>query len=400
MSQTAAEERHATWLELFFDLVIVAAVAQLAHLLHAEPDGRRLLIFAVLYYAMWSVWTGFTLYANVAATQTRLVTMLAAMFGIAVMAASVPQLAEHDRPQPFIIAYVACRMLAIASWKRENEVMTEWPGVHQALGLIPWIASLGFGTPARYWLWALGIVFDVGFSLLASRSPERLLAAERRDYERDQRRWTTRLVRRFAPWHEADPAPQAAAADRPHLGERLGLFVIIVLGEAVAQLVNSAAGVAHWSYEIWALGLIGFGLLVALWWLTLQYGSAAVPLSGALSRALRLTMPAHYLTTAAIVAIAAGLGGLAGESEHAGASIRWVLCGGAAMYYLVAGPIGFSGAARRWTLGWALPAAAGAVLLGAFGGHLAAWVLVGGLLMLALWQVGYRRLARIPVEAA
>ncbi|MGI5238040.1 low temperature requirement protein A [Dactylosporangium sp. CA-139066] len=30
----AAEERHATWLELFFDLVIVAAVAQLAHLLH------------------------------------------------------------------------------------------------------------------------------------------------------------------------------------------------------------------------------------------------------------------------------------------------------------------------------------------------------------------------------
>lgn len=395
MSQTAVEERHATWLELFFDLVIVASVAQLAHLLHAEPDGQRLLIFAVLYYAMWSVWTGFTLYANVAATRTRLVTMLAAMFGIAVMAASVPQLAEHDRPQPFIIAYVACRMLAIASWKRENEVMTEWPGVHQALGLIPWVASLGFDAPARYWLWALGIVFDVGFSLLGSRSPERLLAAERRDYERDQRRWTTRLVRRFAPWHEADTEPQAAAADRPHLVERLGLFVIIVLGEAVAQLVDSAAEVEHWSYQNWLLGLIGFGLLVALWWLTLN----AVPLSGAM-RALRLTMPAHYLTTAAIVAIAAGLGGLAGETEHAGAGIRWVLCGGAAVYFLVAGPLGASGAPLRWTVGWALPCAAGAVLLGALGAHLVAWALVGGLLLLALWQVAYRRVAGIPAQVA
>ncbi|GAA2850615.1 hypothetical protein Acy02nite_33940 [Actinoplanes cyaneus] len=395
MSVTAAEERHATWLELFFDLVIVAAVAQLAHLLHTEPDGRLLLIFAVLYYAMWSVWTGFTLYANVAATRTRLLTMLAAMFGIAVMAASVPQLAEHDRPQPFIVAYLACRMLAIASWKRENEVMTEWPGVHQALGLIPWIASLGFDAPARYWLWALGIFFDVGFSLLASRSPERLLAAERRDYERDQRRWTTRLVRRFAPWHETDPAPQAAAADRPHLVERLGLFVIIVLGEAVAQLVNAAAGVDEWSYPMWLLGVIGFGLLVALWWLTLN----AAPASEAL-RALRLTMPVHYLTTAAIVAIAAGLGGLAGESAHAGSAIRWVLCGGAAVYFLVAGPIGLSGAALRWTLGWALPSAAGAILLGAFGAHLAAWLLAGGLLVLALWQVGHRRLARLPAEPA
>lgn len=395
MSQTAVEERHATWLELFFDLVIVAAVAQLAHLLHAEPDARLLMIFAVLYYAMWSVWTGFTLYANVAATRTRLLTMLAAMFGIAVMAASVPQLAEHGHPQPFIIAYVACRMLAIASWKRENEVMTEWPGVHQALGLIPWVASLGFDAPARYWLWGLGIVFDIGFSLLGSRAPERLLAAERRDYERDQRRWTTKLIRRVAPWHEADPAPHSVATDRPHLVERLGLFVIIVLGEAVAQLVNAAAGVEQWSYQIWSLGLIGFGLLVALWWLTLN----AAPASEAL-RALRLTMPVHYLTTAAIVAIAAGLGGMAGEPEHADASIRWVLCGGAAVYFLVAGPVGFSAEARRWTLGWALPSAAGAVLLGAFGAHLEAYALVGGVLILALWQVAHRRLAGIPAATA
>ncbi|AEV83602.1 hypothetical protein ACWT_2839 [Actinoplanes sp. SE50] len=406
MSHATTEERHATWLELFFDLVIVAAVAQLAHLLHTGPDGRQLLIFAVLYYAMWSVWTGFTLYANVAATGTHLLTMLSAMFGIAVMAASVPQLAEHDRPQPFIIAYVACRMLAVASWKRSNEVMTEWPGVHQAIGLVPWVASLGFEEPARYWLWVLGIVVDLGFTLRASGSPDRVLAEQISDYERDQRRWTTRLVRRIAPWHEADPVPSAAAADRPHLGERLGLFVIIVLGEAVAQLVNEAAGTEQWSYEMWILVLVGFGLLVALWWLTLQYGSAAAPVAGAWSRALRLTMPVHYLTTAAIVAIAAGLGGMAaaGDGAHGGSAGRWLLCGGAAVYFLVGGPLGVTRAAGRWTAGWALPSAAGAALLGVLGAHLPAWSLVAGLLLLALWQIGYRRLTTpvtpVATEAA
>ncbi|BCJ47018.1 hypothetical protein GCM10010168_34620 [Actinoplanes ianthinogenes] len=393
MSESAAEERHATWLELFFDLVIVAAVAQLAHLLH-EPDAQRLLIFGILYYAMWSVWTGFTLYANVAATRIRLVTMLGAMFGIAVMAASVTPLVEDDRPQRFIIAYVACRMLAIASWKKSSEVMTEWPGVHQAVGLIPWVASLGFEAPVRYWLWLAGILFDLGYTILASRHPDRLLAEEREERDRRQRRWTARLSRRFGTTVTPPvlPEPHAVTADRPHLGERLGLFVIIVLGEAVAQLVNEAAGVTLWSYETWLLVLTGFGLLVALWWLTLQYGSAAAPVSGAWIRALRATMPVHYLTTAAIVAIAAGLGGLAGEAEHADPAVRWVMCGGAAVYFLVAGPLGISGAALRWTLGWALPPAAGAVLLGAFGAHLPVWVLVTGLLLLALWQVGYRRI--------
>jgi low temperature requirement protein LtrA len=395
MSEPAAEERHATWLELFFDLVIVAAVAQLAHLLR-EPDAERLLIFAILYYAMWSVWTGFTLYANVAATRIRLLTMLGAMFGIAVMAASVTPLVDNDHPQRFIIAYVTCRMLAIASWKRSAEVMTEWPGVHQAVGLIPWVASLGFESPVRQWLWLAGILFDLGYTLVVSRHPDRLLAEERREHERDQRRWAARLARRFGPGTPPPvvPAePHAAVTDRPHLGERLGLFVIIVLGEAVAQLVNEASGLVRWSYEIWFLVLTGFGLLVALWWLTLQYGSAAAPVSGSWRRALRLTMPVHYLTTAAIVAIAAGLGSLASEAEQAGAAVRWVLCGGAAVYFLVAGPFGVSGAARRWTLGWALPPAAGAVLLGVFGGHLPVWALVAGLLVLALWQVGYRRLA-------
>lgn len=38
-SAPAEGERHASWLELFFDLTAVAGVAQLAHLLHGSPGG-------------------------------------------------------------------------------------------------------------------------------------------------------------------------------------------------------------------------------------------------------------------------------------------------------------------------------------------------------------------------
>ncbi|MFG1604966.1 low temperature requirement protein A [Actinoplanes sp. NPDC049265] len=41
MPSPAVEERHATWLELFFDLVIVVAVARLAELLHEAPAGTN-----------------------------------------------------------------------------------------------------------------------------------------------------------------------------------------------------------------------------------------------------------------------------------------------------------------------------------------------------------------------
>jgi low temperature requirement protein LtrA len=57
-------ERHATWLELFFDLVFVVAVAQLADGLAEHHDGRGMLEFLALFVPVWWAWAGFTFYAN------------------------------------------------------------------------------------------------------------------------------------------------------------------------------------------------------------------------------------------------------------------------------------------------------------------------------------------------
>ncbi len=91
---TSEENRHASWLELFFDLVAVAGVAQIAHLLHGVPDLSDLGLYALLFLAFWTAWICFTLYANVAYENTHVRTVLAAMFGMAVMAAAVPGVHE------------------------------------------------------------------------------------------------------------------------------------------------------------------------------------------------------------------------------------------------------------------------------------------------------------------
>ncbi|MFI6144089.1 hypothetical protein [Streptomyces sp. NPDC051109] len=49
-----------------------------------------------------------------------------------------------------------------------------------------------------------------------------------------------RYARKAARRLRASPKPVAAPMDAPHLGERLGLFQLIVLGEAVAQVVAAA----------------------------------------------------------------------------------------------------------------------------------------------------------------
>ncbi|GAA1023659.1 hypothetical protein Aple_090480 [Acrocarpospora pleiomorpha] len=391
MAEQEVPERHASWLELFFDLIIVVAVAQLAHVLHPSPGHPIGLadagLFIVLYYAVWSVWTSFTLYANVAGERTRRQSMLIAMFGIAVMAAAIPE-AAGDRARAFAIAYVACRVLATRTWSRTGTFLGAWPAAQYGTGLLPWLISIWVPAPGRYWLWGLGTAADILISYLQSRHPEQRLAGLRDEAHRRRERayLRGRVPRRIV-------LPAGARLNVPHLGERLGLFVIIVLGEAVMQVVV-AAGEISWTPAFSVAALAGFGLLVCLWWLTLEYGAAAVPGFGGLRA--RITLPAHFAMTAGVAATAAGLGALAEHADgHLAAAVRWTLCGGMTAYFLTSAVLGAAARAPlRWLLGWALPAVLVPVLLAVFGGGLAAWWIVVGLLAVAYWQVSYPAVMR------
>ncbi|MBO2446665.1 low temperature requirement protein A [Actinomadura barringtoniae] len=400
-------ERHASWLELFFDLVVVVAVAQLAHRLHEHPTAKTVAICALLYYAVWSVWTSFTIYTNVVADRARTRSLMRGMFGIAVMAAAIPH-ADGDRGVWFVAAYLSCRLIASGVLQRTGQVVTSWPVGQAGAGAVPWIISIWADPPVRFWLWGLGIALDLFFAIMGSRNPDRLLeeVQERQDRQDERRRGVE--MRRQA-GHEPSGTGRARLGaalkiravplHTEHLWERLGLFVIIVLGESVAQVVDSAAE-SDWKVPLAVTAIGGFVLLICLWWLILQNGLGALPDLGHMEA--RLAMPSHYAITAGITAMSAGLGAVAAHPDHAPPmGIRWVLCGGVALY-LATGLVGglLLKASWRWMLGWAVPSTLVALAVGVWGGELhGSWIV---LIMLAVvaWQVAYRPISRRYAFAA
>jgi low temperature requirement protein LtrA len=356
-------ERHASWLELFFDLVVVVAVAQLAHLLlgheGAATTAHDVIEFVVLYLAIWLLWVSFTLYANVAGESTRRRSMIVGMAGIAVMAAAISE-ATGDRGTVFAIAYVVTRVAGMRTWESTGKILLSWPAAQRGAGLIPWIASLWVGQPAQFRLWTVGVAIDLWFSIAGDRDPERLRQRISRVAERQEQRTRRRGAAQGRRFRLTFTEP-----DLPHLGERLGLFVIIVLGEAIAQIVSTAAGI-DWTWQNTVPSAAGFVLVIGMWRLSFEYGFGN---SGALPPTVFL--PVHFATVASITAVAAGIGITAAHpADHLPAVARGILCAGLAVFLLATAVLRKS--LHGWPIqllllvlpvgpavfGWAMPAAA------------------------------------------
>ena len=66
MSEPEVEGKRVSWAELFFDLVFVFAITQLAALLHQDHGWRGIGATVVLFLPIYWVWVGTTMQANLA----------------------------------------------------------------------------------------------------------------------------------------------------------------------------------------------------------------------------------------------------------------------------------------------------------------------------------------------
>ena len=113
-------ERHATWLELFFDLVFVVAVNQLAVKLAKDTSPAGFARFGGLFVpALWA-WVGFTFYANRFDTDDALYRLMkmAAMLGIVALAINVPHGTTSHGSVGFAISFVGVRAVLLAMYAR------------------------------------------------------------------------------------------------------------------------------------------------------------------------------------------------------------------------------------------------------------------------------------------
>lgn len=383
-----------SWLELFFDLVVVAAVSVLAEGLHEDLTAHGLALTVVVYVAIWSSWTLAVFYANVAQEKTRLRTMTSVMFLVAVMTVSAP-LHDSSRANLFAAAYIVLRLGLARSSLETGRLLLGFPGLQQSGAILPWVVSLWLDAPGKYWAWAIGAAIDLVLTVVrAEDMSERSIA---------------RLEKRLREDRRQRPVPELVAVDvdRHHLDERLGLFVIIVLGEAVVQLVHAAA-TAEWTGSFEWVALASFALLVGLWRTTFAHGFTGAPHTSLADLPPRFGLPLHLVSTLGLVLLATGLGILLDESGagHVEPAVGWLVAGGMAAHLAVALVAGLSArtAGWEWIVLFAGTSTLYAVGLGLFATRLLPVSFVWLAVAPVVWQalVGERlvRLRQAAIDAA
>src|SRR5262245_35666117 len=356
MSEPAAHDEapdRIEWLELFFDLVAVAAVAVLSEALVEDQTWGGLGLFLVTYGAVWFAWVSVVMYADVAGELTKVRTVVVSMFLLAVMAAASPGHAGH-RANAFAVAFVLVRLFAARGALRTGRLMTSWPLLQFGSFTIPWLISLWVAVPGKYVLWGAAVLFELGLVMVRGEQvAQRAIVHFHQRVERHLKSESdsdrgTRRERELPEFREV-------GVDQEHLDERLGLFVIIVLGETVATLVLTAAQ-SPWDREFVSTVLASFALLVLLWLLTFSYGFASAPGVRLGQLAPRIGLPLHLMSTTGILLIGVGISEAAQSGENLHGLILWMTCAGLSVHALasmIAGLIGGTG--RFWLVSCALP---------------------------------------------
>jgi low temperature requirement protein LtrA len=363
-----AEERHATWLELFYDLIFVVTIAQLANNLHNDVSLRGVLQFVGLFIPVWWAWIGQTFYATRFDTDDlghRLLTILT-MFGVAILAVNVPDGFTENAPG-FALSYAFVRTLLVLEylWAGRHipaaRPLTNRYSVGFGIAAMLWIASAFVPAPLRYLFWALGLAIDIGTPLTAGMLHARI------------------------PPHIS------------HLPERFGLFTIIVLGEAIVAVVT---GISKQDLEPHAAlsGLFGLSIAFSLWWVYFNAENNASPweaLSAGQVRTYQVWLYSHLplvigITAAAIGVkhvISPGMGGILTPED------RWLLCVSVAVCLCclalihLASTTTITAPRRKVRAVWRFATAGAILVLGAAGGALPPAALIGMIAAACVAQV-------------
>ncbi len=229
------------WLELFYDLVYVAAIIQLGQSLSRHPDAAGVLAFAGVFTAMWLAWTDFTFYANRFVVDDLLHRGLVfvQMFAVGGVAVTVPDVVDGELAG-FFGAMAAIHLLRLGillrTWLQVRE--------HREAGtvLVAGAAAVAILWGVAWWAplpWSAGAAtVAVAVDVVVKLAPGGRLAA---------------LAERHPP-------------DGIHLSERYGLLTLIVLGESFVKLLDAASTRAI-TPAITGMAALALSVTFSLWWL-------------------------------------------------------------------------------------------------------------------------------------
>ena len=300
-------ERRVTWMELFFDLIFVAAVAEVGAPLSDDYSLAGLARYSFLFVLIWWAWSGHTLYStrfdHDDAVQRGLT--LLQCFIAAVMAANAREALDSRSSAGFGAAYAGMRIVLVVQYLRARRVPeTRQLTTRYALGFgaaaLLWIVSALLDVPERYGVWALALAIDFMTPWLVGRHSMR-----------------------FPP-------------DATHFPERFGLFTIILLGEFVAAVMRGIESQESWSFSAAATAFSSMAFAFVLRWWYFDVGQSASERHVRSKRHAILFQVWHYAHLPLFLGI--GVAGVGFErmislqsGERLTGGEAWVLCSAVAV---------------------------------------------------------------------
>lgn len=302
-------ERKVSWLELFFDLYFVVAVAQLSHQLSEHVSWSGYGTFTLQFIALFWVWVGITYYMERFETEgieIRLI-FLAYMVSVAGMAVFAHD-GLHTNYRGYVLSYALGRLFTLALWVRagwynraEFGPVARLYALGFGIGITSSIVSCFVAAPARLALLGVGLALDVLTPLSAHNYNKRL--------------------------------PEVSHSKFP---ERYGLFTLIVLGETVVGVVAGMAAHHHLSAQDAAGALLGILLGFSMWWIYFDF----------IARRHFKKGPQYlygwvYLHIGLFVAIVGSGAGILNATEHSGPGLptaaRALVAGSVGLFLLCTG---------------------------------------------------------------
>jgi low temperature requirement protein LtrA len=305
------EERHATWLELFYDLVFVVTISQLSHYLLHDVSLSNFFGFLFLFIPVWWSWIGTTFFATRFYSDDlghRLLLLLQ-MGGAGAMAVNISG-AFSNTFSGFALSYAFMRFILIVEYIRvfrttikssdsANPLVKRYI-IGFSIAAIIWLISAFVPiTEIRFALWIIGLIIDFATPIS-----------------------TGKLTSKFAP-HIS------------HLPERMGLFTLIVLGESIVGIVN---GMTEHIWDVYSVIEASLGLCISfsLWWLYFD-SSGRLPIQilrekGRISSYL-IWLYTHFPLIVAITAVGVGIRRLLSSDQHSALAYSdlWLICGSVAI---------------------------------------------------------------------
>lgn len=303
------KDRTVSNLELFYDLVYVAVITQVANRLSEDISLRGFAEFAVVFAMLWIAWINGSLYIELHGREdgrTRLLVFL--QMGILALLAVFAEHAADSTGTQFALVYAA--FLALMSWhwwsvrqldrteRPEFLAVTAWYVGGMVVSTLVVAASGFLPNEARLLLWAVYASGWIAGIYLAGTRP-RVGISE-------------------------------GIAPTESLVERFGLFVIIVLGEVIFGVVEGLAAVEPdlMTIAVGSLALIiGFGY----WWLYFDLVGRREPRNT--RGTLAAWMLSHLPITLSITATGAAIVSLVEHAHDPGTSFgtSWLLAGAVAI---------------------------------------------------------------------